>query len=265
MVKGSYRFETIQGNESELGRLEAQARIVASIEKRILAEAGIASANRIIELGCGPGFVTRLIRELNPQGTVLGVDYSVTLLQQYRQGPGRENPGAVYAVAADAKRMPVRANWAEFVYARFLLQHVPQGGELLAEQLGLLAPGGTLCVVDSDDSLVLHYPPVPAIASLMERSRERQAACGGDRFIGEKLPALLSDQGFEEIESRVVYLTHSQISFEVLANIAFGYKARLLGLEHTLAEIVSGLEEQARAGRLFLGTGVVVCTARKPA
>lgn len=52
-----YQFGTGFGEE-ELNRLEAQGAALAPATRMILAEAGIRSDMRVLDLGCGPGDVT---------------------------------------------------------------------------------------------------------------------------------------------------------------------------------------------------------------
>lgn len=262
MAKGSYDFGSLEGSQSELLRLEKQAQLVADLEGKVLNEHGVKDASHILELGCGPGFVTSLLKKLVPESTILAIDYSSELLQKLQNrisGAGTD----IHPILANGEVLPLKDGWADFIYSRFVMQHVPSPQTVIDEQHRILAPGGRLCVVDSDDGLLIHHPPEPKIEKLLSEAREKQQDYGGDRHIGRKLPSLFSSAGFEEIHTQVVYVTQSQIPFDMLSSIAFGYKASLTGSTTAVPQIVENLAISAENGNLFLGTGVVVCSGKK--
>lgn len=263
--EGSYEFDKLTLGDAELARLAEQARTVADLEKTLLEDIGAFPAQTLLELGCGPGFVTKLLAASSPGSQIVAVDLSTKLLATLGSRLSDGERGRVFPVLGDVSRLPVPDNWAEFAYARFLLQHVAKPATVFGEAYRALAPGGTFCVVDSDDGLVMHHPQVTEIGKLLEDSRAAQASAGGDRLIGRKLPGMLTDAGFEEVQTKVVCLTSSQMPFEILAEIAFGYKAALIGRRDELRGIIAKLLPEARSRRFFLSTGVVVAWGKKPA
>src|SRR6185295_12689646 len=83
---GSYRaVEQLHGLESELLRLRAQVLVSWKREARLLGWLGLQDGMRVLELGCGPGFVTEEILALTPHAQVVALDADLELLGRARQ------------------------------------------------------------------------------------------------------------------------------------------------------------------------------------
>src|SRR5215212_7157854 len=85
-------------SERAARRLDIQDRHFAAPSERLLDELQLKLADRVVELGCGPGgFSRRIVQRLGPSGVVIGVDSAAGLLEQARAslaeiGPGRFEP-----------------------------------------------------------------------------------------------------------------------------------------------------------------------------
>lgn len=265
MNSGSYEYDSFQDRSEELGRLSEQAHHFVDLERRLLSELGVAQAGHILEIGCGPGFVTRLLQAVAPQSEIIAVDQSFELLRQLPANPPGEASGTVWPIQSSGERLPVPDDWAHFAYARFLLQHVPDPLSITLEARRTLMPGGIFCIADSDDGLVLQYPENDRLSQLLRDADRSQRDAGGDRFVGRKLQQILHDAGFVDIRSRIVGITSSDAPVAVLLKMALGYKAALTGQQDTLAKIIAETAESAAKGQYFFATGVVVAIGRNPA
>jgi len=99
-------------------------------------------ADFVVDLGCGPGNLTRALAERWPAARVLGVDSSQEMLA--KAGP-LAVPGRLDFVQADI------ASWspekpADLILSNAALQWVGEHEPLLARLVNMLAPGGTLAV-----------------------------------------------------------------------------------------------------------------------
>ena len=78
---GTHRFGEFTSDEAELDRLERQATVAWDLERRVLLEAGLKPGMRVLDLACGPGFISSRIAEtVQPGGTVTGVDVNDHLM-----------------------------------------------------------------------------------------------------------------------------------------------------------------------------------------
>ena len=91
-----------------------------------------------------------------------------------------------------------------------------------------------------------------------------QKGYGGDRFIGRKLPILLKQAGFSNIKSQILMVTNTQIPFQALFGILFGYKAAMSEMAQLKQQLAIDLEQACNNGDAMLAAGVFVVTAEKP-
>ncbi|HET7013100.1 MAG TPA: class I SAM-dependent methyltransferase [Streptosporangiaceae bacterium] len=90
---------------------------------------------RTLELGCGEGRVSRLMRELGHQ--VVGADASPTMI-----GSALTHPAGVPALVADAAAVPFGDETFDLVVAHLSLQDIDDMPKAIAEAARVLMPSG---------------------------------------------------------------------------------------------------------------------------
>ncbi len=254
--KGSYVPGKLADPNSELDRLKRQAEMFNTLEADVLTRSGLQQHHRVLELGCGPGFVSKLLARLASDGELVSVDNNRELLSMYHAQVASPPRGGAIALEGSVHALPVQSEWADFVYGRFLFQHVPSAERGLREAYRVTAPGGRCCIVDSDDGLVMHYPQSEEIARFLAQAQRAQSAYGGDRFIGRKLVSMMRAAGFKRPQARIISLTSSEVPFQVLFGILFGFKSALLGKTEELGELYRQLADAVADGRFMLAAGI---------
>jgi SAM-dependent methyltransferase len=91
----------------------------------------------VLDLGCGPGYTSALLREAFPDAFITGIDGSEAMVTEARE----RVPSAGF-FTADVTR-PLRLP-AHLVYARLLLGHLPDAPAALAHWSDALLPDGVL-------------------------------------------------------------------------------------------------------------------------
>lgn len=263
MSTGSYQFEALNDARFQTQRLQQQAQAVRGMEAAILRGAGIQPAHDVLEIGSGPGFVSDLLAELAPLGSLHAVEPSPTLIAELpgnvRQPPAR----GLFAHQAFGDALPLDDQTIDFSYTRFVLQHVPKPDAVVQEVFRVTRPGGRFCAVDSDDGLVLFHPPEPRVDHVLSSAQAIQARQGGDRFIGRKMQEMMQRAGFTNVKTRVMMLTSSELPFPVLFNILLGYKASLLGDTLDLPRLFEDLSADVAAGRRLVAAGVFIVSGER--
>lgn len=263
MPSGSYDFDRLNDTSYQTDRLMQQARAIRGMEANILRQAGIQPGHDVLEIGCGPGFVTDLLAELSPDGSVHAVEPSATLLAQVdanvKNKPGR----GLHLHQAYGNALPLAEASIDFSYARFVLQHVPDPQSVVDEVFRVTRSGGRFCAVDSDDGLVIVHPDEPRVSEVLCRAQVIQSNQGGDRFIGRKLQAMMVSAGFAKVHTHVLAITSSELPFAALFNIVLGYKASLLGDAVDSRRLYEDLAADVAAGRRMLAAGVFIVTGEK--
>ncbi|MDY6054453.1 methyltransferase domain-containing protein [Micrococcus sp.] len=119
------------------GFAEHRARPFHDLVGRIRAEA----PRVVVDLGCGPGSLTRTLAERWPEAEVIGLDDSPAMLETARAS--LEEPGAPANLRFDRVNASVWRPGAEIdvVVSNAMLQWIPTHRRLIRRWLGDLAPG----------------------------------------------------------------------------------------------------------------------------
>ncbi|MDA8076210.1 MAG: methyltransferase domain-containing protein [Actinomycetota bacterium] len=198
------------------------------------------SSGPVLDLGTGYGPIA--IRLAAMGLGVVGVDRDQRVLHGTEEIASRclGHSARARFVTADATRLPLpdRAGF-RLVTASLLLEHVADPGEVAAEAFRVLGPDGTAAFFDVDDGLGAEHPQTPALLRLGEALSAWQSGYGGDRRVGRKIPGLLADAGFGDVEVYVL----PQARFSVTSP---GSEERRLTAEHL-----------GRAREGIVGTGLL--------
>ena len=104
------------------------------------AQIPLAAPERIVDLGCGAGNVTRFLAERWPQAQISGVDNSAEMLAKARSSM----PQAEWVESSIASWEPKAP--VDLIYSNAALHWLPDHPALFARLLGFLKPGGRLAV-----------------------------------------------------------------------------------------------------------------------
>jgi ubiquinone/menaquinone biosynthesis C-methylase UbiE len=115
---------------------------------RLVELSGAGPGDRVLDVGCGPGYLTRLAaRAVAPGGTVLGVDASASVIEYARRVTSAGN--CAFEVGL-AERLDAADESFDVVVSSLMVHHLP--AELrpaaVAEMARVLRPGGRLLIAD---------------------------------------------------------------------------------------------------------------------
>jgi len=204
------------GLDNEILRLRNQALISWGKEARNLRWLGLGEQMSILELGSGPGFVTEALAKLVPNGDVVALEIDPVLIERAESYLGGKQGDNWRIVRGNVMSTELHDNSFDFVYGRYLFQHLPDPTGAAKEAFRVLKLGGKLVIFDVDDALVIFDPPggpeVRAIDERLNNARiEEQAGKGGNRLIGRRLPHILKNAGFENLDIEAV-IVHSALA-----------------------------------------------------
>lgn len=186
----------IEGRE----RLRVLSGVMGPSTRALLATVGIPSGAACLDAGCGGGDVAlELGRMAGPGGRVLGVDRDVVKIETARREAAEHGPSNVTFKVADVTTWEPEASF-DVVYARFLLTHLSDPAGLLAVIRRHVRPGGRVIVEDVDFRGHFAEPDCPALRRFVELYTRSVRARGADANIGPRLPGLLRDAGFDDIQ-----------------------------------------------------------------
>lgn len=120
----------------------------APVAARLVALAGLASDDRVLDVGAGTGIVAlRAVAEMGPLGRVVGIDLSEGMLEVARQnvvGQGLADRVEFRKMDAESLECPDGSFGA--VLSLFALRHFPHPETALKEMHRVLRPGGRLAL-----------------------------------------------------------------------------------------------------------------------
>lgn len=148
-----------------------------------------------LDLGCGPGFTTRLVAAVTGADRVVGIDASAAFLERAR---ATAPPGCDF-VEHDVTTVPLPGAPADVVYCRLLLAHLPDPAAVVAAWAGSLRPGGRLLL----DELESMTPEHPLLEEYERVVVDLVAATGGLMYAGPAISGLTGGEGWRRVESAV--------------------------------------------------------------
>lgn len=174
---------TIHGcSAREQQRLRRQARVLAPA---VFDGLPLIAEGDLLELGCGVGAELALLHGDQPGVRLTGVDLSLQQLAAARSAlSGPLAAAQVRLLVADAAVLPFATACFDQVITIWLLEHVPQARQVLAEALRVLKPGGLLCCTEVDNRSFAFMPEIPVIRDWWALLNDQQRALGGDPNVG---------------------------------------------------------------------------------
>ena len=258
---GSYDFRYFSG--PELDRLISQGSSTWEQERELLAWAGMTPGDDILDLGCGPGVISHLItQEIGLHGSVTGIDINDELLSVARQINGNHatfHPGSIYDLGNFRQRF-------DFIYVRLVLQHVARPLAAIAEIYGALKPGGKVCILDSDESILAIHPRPMGMESLLTETQLLQQKRGGDRFIGGKLASLMKQAGLINVQPRVFLITPELIGAKPFLDTVLTWRPQLYpeAQRESAMSIMRNMYAEAELNMVTGHNGAFVVKGQRP-
>lgn len=126
-------------NPGQYLQFEAQRTLPA---QDLAAKIPTAQPGKILDVGCGPGNSTRVLRQKFPHAQILGTDNSPDMISAAKAAYPKET----FCLCDAEHDLPTLGNDFDIVYSNACLQWVPGHKTLLPAMMNLLRPGGALAV-----------------------------------------------------------------------------------------------------------------------
>ena len=153
----------------------------------------LASGQRLLDVGSGPGSITADLAVLVAPGEVVALEVNEEAADLTRSGA----PGVDVRVG-DIHGLPFADGEFDVVHAHQVLQHVADPVAALREMRRVTAPGGLVAVRDADYAAMAWYPELPELAEWSALYRRIARANGGEPDAGRRLAAWARAAGFTD-------------------------------------------------------------------
>lgn len=206
----SYKVNSISSSmELEIKRLQAQVNLFWEKEVKHYKEFGMVSGMKIVELGCGPGFVLEKLNEEFDDVELTGVEIDDCLVEYAKKNLEKHKnitvqPGSILDI-----NLP--DNTYDFAIARLVIEHLDDPIAAIKEVTRILKPGGKAIFVDNDFEMHIEcYPEIIELRDLYDAYCTARVQENGNPKIGRLLPLLLKKGGLSNIDIEVI-VAHSEL------------------------------------------------------
>ena len=192
-------------DERESERLHDQA---GTLVELLHGDTAYPPGARVLEAGCGVGAQTVTLAARSPEARFTSIDVSAESLVQAR---ARELANVEFH-QADIFDLPFEPASFDHVFVCFVLEHLARPVEALEHLKRVLAPGGTITVIEGDHGSAYFHPDSAAAHDAIQCQVALQARAGGDSLIGRQVYPLLARAGFRDVavSPRMVYVDGSR-------------------------------------------------------
>ncbi|ORB13603.1 class I SAM-dependent methyltransferase [Mycobacterium noviomagense] len=178
------------GRDIFLPGYDLMARLLGmnKVYEALIAQADLADAHRVLEIGCGTGNVSTRAKRAHPTVEVVGADPDPLALRR-AQRKARGLTGISFG-RAYAQKLPYADGEFDRVLSSMMLHHLPDDAkpDAAAEIFRVLRPGGSLHLVDVGGDM-------SARDGLAARRMMRSHHVAGN--LGDAIPRLLRTAGFD--------------------------------------------------------------------
>lgn len=180
-------------NEQASLRLRRLAEIYERETCELLQRGGVQAPRLAVDLGCGPGWSTQLIRDVLSPGRTVGLDASGRYIAEAR----KRHPGLEFEVH-DVACAPFPVQAPDILFCRFVLTHVRAVAEVLRTWARVAAPGALLFVHETE-SMETENPSLRRYYAMVAQLQKHY---GQTLEVGGILEASFENSGWRLRENR---------------------------------------------------------------
>ncbi|ESZ93569.1 hypothetical protein SBOR_6052 [Sclerotinia borealis F-4128] len=145
--------------------------------------------SHILDLGCGPGSITTDNASLVPQGSIIGLDLGVTVVDIANAKAKELGLSNCSFQVGDVMNLPFEDGTFDVVYTHQLLIHLPDPVRAIKEMERVCTIGGLVACRESDMEDAVFYPSTSGLKKSVQvmdaMIREKGSEPHAGRFLGK--------------------------------------------------------------------------------
>jgi ubiquinone/menaquinone biosynthesis C-methylase UbiE len=199
-----YALSASDGGEH--ARLNRQSKLHEPFTRRLLQRAGLEPGMRVLDVGCGPGDVTFLVRELvGGDGSVVGVERDEQAVAAGRRRTADAGHRNVEFLCGDFRELEIDSGPFDALVGRFVLLYQADPVDAVRRAARHLRPGGIVAFAELNLPIgsahpaksLMSWPPTPASEQVNEWIYEAFARLGTQPDMGIRLPETYAQAGLQ--------------------------------------------------------------------
>lgn len=184
--------------DSELERLRFQHEVWGPQTRAFLDRIGLKPGARVLDLGCGPGFVSfELAERVGERGEVVALDESPRWIAHVEDEIRRRGVGNVRTLRSRIQEAQFEPGSFDLVFARWVLSFLPAPGRVVARLAVALKDGGAFAFQDYNHEGVSIFPESEGFRAVVRATRAMYAQAGGDTWVALRTSAIFREAGLE--------------------------------------------------------------------
>ena len=183
-------------SERESVRLSDQAN---TLEELLHSNTKYPAGSKVLEAGCGIGAQTVILSKNSPQAQITSIDISEESLDKAKERAAREGAKNVEFRVESIFDLPFEDENFDHVFVCFVLEHLKEPVQALANLRRVLKKGGTITVIEGDHGSCFFHPETEDAVKAWNSLVEVQARLGGNSLIGRQVYPLIKKAGFTDI------------------------------------------------------------------
>jgi len=170
-----------------------------TFKSALIRQAEIRPGMRVLDLGCGTGTLTILIKQTHPASEVTGLDGDPEVLQIAQAKAAKTGVEIVFDLGM-AYQLPYPEGSFDRVLTSLVLHHLTRDDKqrAMGEVYRVLRPGGELHIVDFGRPRSVYGRLVSQFIKRMEQAADN---------VNGLLPVMMDNAGFEQVEESAHYTT----------------------------------------------------------
>lgn len=246
----AYKVETFSSTtKSEIQRLQSQVELFWSKEFAIYKQLGLENEMKVLECGCGPGFLIEKIASEFPGGQYTGLEIDPMLLGVFQDRIQNKNIQNIEAVNGSILETGLPDSTYDIVITRLVVEHLSEPNKALVEIGRVLKDGGRIIVISNDfDYHLKTHPDIPELDDLYDAYCRARSAEGGNPKIGRELASRLAQVGYVDIFNEMI-CAHSTVTGDdlFLKSEGVGISAQLVKDGFLNGKVLDRIIEKWRA------------------
>jgi ubiquinone/menaquinone biosynthesis C-methylase UbiE len=185
-------------SDLELDRLAFQHEVWGPTTRAFLERIGVRPGMRVLDLGCGPGFVSfDLSGQVGARGSVVALDESQRWIDVVEREVARRSLANVRPIRSKIEELELEPASFDFVFARWVFSFLSDPDAVAARLARLLVPGGVMAIEDYNHEGISIYPESEGFKAAIRATRATYARMGGSAFVSGGMARMFAAAGLE--------------------------------------------------------------------